>query len=307
MKILVTGGTGMVGQAFTRISTLHSLDLVGSKDYNLARPEGAWWMIKNHKPDAIIHLAARVGGVKGNKDYVADFYRDNILINTNVLDAARAHNVPKVVSLLSTCIYPESSTYPLTFDQIHKGPPHPSNFGYAYAKRMLDVHSRALREQYGLDYVTIVPNNIYGPNDNFDYECSHVVPAMIRKIYDAKCFGSTAVFWGSGEPLREFTFSNDVAEILLWAVENYSGPRPLNVGRPGEITVKELARQVAKLLEFDGDIVWDTTKPEGQFRKPSSNVDFINVHGDFSYTTLKTGLSKTIGWFLDNYPNIRGV
>ena len=160
MKILVTGGTGMVGQGFTRIETKHDLVLVGS-EYNLTSPSCTSKMLTDHKPDAIIHLAAKVGGVKGNTDYVADFFHQNILINTNLLHIAKEYNVEKVVSLLSTCIYPDKVSYPLTEDQMHNGEPHISNFGYAYAKRMLEVHSRAIRQQYNLKYITAVPNNLY--------------------------------------------------------------------------------------------------------------------------------------------------
>ena len=154
-----------------------------------------------------------------------------------MLDAAKNQNINKVVSLLSTCIYPDSPTYPLTEDQIHNGEPHQSNFGYAYAKRMLEVHSRAIRQQYGLNYVTAVPNNLYGENDNFDLNSGHVIPAIIRKVYEAKQNGNQAKFWGTGRPMREFTYSRDIAKILLWMVENYSSPIPLNIGSPADISI----------------------------------------------------------------------
>ena len=186
MKILVTGGTGMIGSAFKSVETNHELILVGSKDYDLRWPHHAEAMIKKIKPSAIVHLAARVGGIKGNSDHVADFFSENILINTNVLNAAQRNKIPKALSLLSTCVYPDNPVYPLTEQQIHDGEPHQSNFGYAYAKRMLDVHSRAIRKQYNLNYITAIPNNIYGPKDNFDLNNGHVIPSMIRKFYEAK-------------------------------------------------------------------------------------------------------------------------
>ena len=306
MNVLITGGTGMVGSAFQDLETSHNLTLVGSRQYDLRNPSDVAAMMRENCPDAIIHLAARVGGVKGNHDYVADFFSDNILINTNVLKQAHERGVPKVVSLLSTCVYPDKVLYPLTEDQIHNGPPHSSNFGYAYAKRMLDVHSRALRKQHGMDYTTVIPNNIYGPNDNFRSEYSHVVPAMIRNIYEAKHHGTPVSFWGSGSCLREFTFSGDVADILLWSVENYSSEYPLNIGNPGEFAIKELAETLMEIMDFNGQVIWDETEPEGQYRKPSSNENFINVKGKYSYTSLETGLRKTVNWFLENYPNIRG-
>ena len=307
MKILVTGGTGMVGSAFNNIKTDHDLLLVGSSDYNLRWSHDCDAMLEEHKPNAIIHLAAKVGGVKGNSDYVANFFHDNIMINTNVLEAARKHSIPKVVSLLSTCIYPDKVTYPLTEDQIHSGKPHKSNFGYAYAKRMLDAHSRAIRQQYGLDYVTVVPNNIYGPNDNFAKDYSHVVPAMIRNIHEAKTKNKAPVFWGSGDCLREFTFSQDIADILIWCVENYSDQSPMNIGNPNEVSIKNLANMLVDIMEYNGGSMWDLSKPEGQYRKPSSNSKFVKLAGNYCYTDLRIGLEKTVEWFMQTYPDIRGA
>jgi GDP-L-fucose synthase len=306
MKILITGGTGMVGSIFKQVITEHELILVGSSDYDLRSPFYAGKLLIDTEPDSIIHLAARVGGVSGNREFMADFFSDNILMNTNILSAANRLGIQKTVSLLSTCIYPDKVSYPLTEEQIHCGEPHSSNFGYAYAKRMLDVQSRTLRKQYNRNYVTVVPNNIYGPNDNFHLENSHVVPAMIRKIYEAKINKRPVSFWGSGDCLREFTFSEDIATILLWSLENYSGEHPLNIGNPGEYSIRYLAETLMKLMDYTGDVIWNTEKPEGQFRKPSSNEKFINLVGNYSYTPLEAGLRKTVNWFLKAYPDIRG-
>lgn len=307
MKILITGGTGMIGSAFKKIDTNHNLVFVGSKDYNLLKRRETKKMLMHIRPDAIVHLAARVGGVKGNSDYVADFFQDNIMINTNLLSACHEHGVPKVVSVLSTCVYPDLVTYPLTEDQMHMGPPHQSNFGYAYAKRMLDIHSRALRSQYGRQYVCAIPNNLYGPQDNFHLENGHVLPAIIRKVWEAKQSGVAPTFWSDGSALREFTYSSDFAKILVWMVENYSEEEPLNIGNPEEKSIASVVDLVCKNLNYNGPITWDKSKPAGQFRKPSSNKNFLNLHGDFDYLTLSDGLDLTIKWFLNNYPNIRGV
>ena len=307
MKILVTGGTGMVGSAFKNIETKHELILVGSKDYNLRLGSDCRCMIADVQPDAIIHLAAKVGGVKGNTDYVADFFRENVLMNTNLLDAAKNQNIKKVVSLLSTCVYPDTVTYPLTEDQIHNGEPHPSNFGYAYAKRMLEVHSRAIRQQYGLNYVTAVPNNLYGKNDNFDLENGHVIPAIIRKLYEAKKAEKPPVFWGSGRALREFTYSDDIAKSLLSLAENYDGAAPVNIGKTGEISIWTLVRKICKLIEYEGEVIWDDQKPEGQYRKPSCNQKFLKICPNFKYTSLDDGLKATCDWFVKTYPGVRGV
>ena len=308
MRILVTGGTGLVGSAFNNIQTDHELILYGSQTYDLRREQDVDDMIYRTHPDAIIHLAAKVGGVKGNSDHMADFFYENMMINLNLLEWARIYKVPKVLSLLSTCVYPDNPLYPLTEDQIHAGEPHQSNYGYAYAKRMLEVHSRAIRRQYGLNYITAVPNNIYGPNDSFDLENGHVVPAILRKLWEAKINNSTPEFWGTGKPLREFTYSRDIARALLLLVENYDKPEPVNIGNPGEISIFNLVSKIADSLEIDQpDESWDTSKPEGQLRKPSCNKRFINLFPDFKYTDIETGLKETVNWFKKEYPNVRGI
>lgn len=307
MKVLITGGTGMVGSAFSSIVTEHELVLVGSADCDLRRTNDCRRMVADNQPDAIIHLAAKVGGVKGNMDYVADFFRDNIMINTNVIQAAVEFKIPKVLSLLSTCIYPDNPVYPLTEEQIHNGEPHQSNFGYAYAKRMLEVHSRAIRSQYGLNYITAVPNNIYGPKDNFDLQNSHVIPAMIRKFYEAKRKNADVVLWGSGQPLREFTYSSDIAKALLFLLQNYEDQSPINIGTTREVSIKKVSEIISKEIGFTGNVIWDTSKPEGQLKKPSSNQKFLDISPNFCYTELEHGLKDTISWFKNNYPNIRGL
>lgn len=307
MKILVTGGSGMVGHAFNNIKTEHELILVGSKQYNLISIDSTKAMFNKYRPDAVIHLAAKVGGVKGNSDYAADFFFDNVMINTNVLQAAKDFRVPKVVSLLSTCVYPDKVKYPLTEEQIHNGEPHQSNFGYAYAKRMLDVHSRAIRKQFGLKYITAVPNNLYGPNDNYDLNNGHVVAAVVRKIHNATINKNIPVFWGSGNPLREFTYTKDIAKILLWMLENYEDETPLNIGNSVEHSIKDLVHIVSEIFGYKERIKWDTSMPEGQYKKPSSNNSFRDLNPDFPYTDLFTGLSENIKWYKENYPNVRGL
>ena len=197
--------------------------------------------------------------------------------------------------------------YPLTVDQIHNGPPHDSNFGYAYAKRMLDVHTRAIKAQYNYNWITAVPNNIYGKYDNFSLEHSHVIPALIRKIYNAKISGDQVTLWGDGTPLREFTYSVDVAEILIWMIENYTDIEPLNIGNPAEYSIKDVARIICDELNYPFDkILWDINQPAGQFRKPSDNKNLNKLMGPH-YTDLRSGLKKTIDWYVKNYPDVRGV
>jgi GDP-L-fucose synthase len=306
-KILITGGTGMVGRAFHDI--LPDAIYVSSAEQDLKDPQSARFAMAEHKPDVVIHLAAKVGGVKGNTDYVADFYSDNALINTNVLNAAHAFGVKKVVSLLSTCVYPAEVKYPLTEDQIHNGEPHHSNFGYAYAKRMLDVQSRAYRQQHGCNFICAVPNNLYGENDNFDLENSHVIPALTRKIWEAKINNIPFVeVWGDGSPLREFTYSSDIAKILMFLLENYSEPEPINVGATAEYSIVKVVSFLCEFLEYEGAIRWNKFMPNGQQRKPSSNRKLLDLGwNEREYTTLKEGLKKTCDWFMMNYPDVRGV
>ena len=308
MRVLVTGGTGMVGCAF-RSTQEDQFIKVGSSSFDLSNFTDCLNLISKHRPDAVIHLAAKVGGVKGNTDYVADFYTENILINTYLLEACRWYKVSKVVSLLSTCIYPDSAKYPLTEEQIHGGEPHESNFGYAYAKRMLHIQSKAYRKQYGCNYVCAVPNNIFGKGDNFDLENGHVIPAIIRKIYEAKKNNNPSVtFWGDGTPLREFTYNQDIANALVFLLKNYDESMPVNIGNTKEVSIRHVVEKVSKIYGYEGEILWDTSKPSGQFRKPSSNQRFIDLGWDeSSYTSLDSGLKFTCKWFADNYPNVRGL
>ena len=308
MRILVTGGTGMVGSAFDRIKSNHKIISFGSQTYDLRNEQDVCDMIYRTQPDAIIHLAAKVGGIKGNMDYVADFFYENMIMNLNVLNIAKMYKIPKVLSILSTCVYPDKAKYPLTEDQIHNGEPHSSNFGYAYAKRMLEVHSRVLRQQYGLNYITAVPNNIYGPNDNFDLQNSHVVPAIIRKIYEANKNKTNPVFWGSGKPLREFTYVDDIARALILLIENYDSPEPINIGNTQEISIFDLVGIISNNMGISfPDECWDTSMPEGQYKKPASNKRFNDLFPNFKYTSLNEGINITTDWFVKNYPNIRGL
>ena len=300
-NILITGGTGMVGSAFKQI--LPTADYISKDQFHD--------FSYDIRDKSVIHLAARVGGIKANTNFIADFYIENSIINRKVLEYANVGKAKKVVSLLSTCIYPDAPyvTYPLTEDQLHMGPPHHSNFGYAYAKRMVDVMSRAYRQQYGCNFITAIPNNLYGENDNFDLENSHVIPALMRKIWEAKINSRPSVeVWGDGSPLREFTYSLDIAKILIFLLENYDEPEPINIGNTEEYSIKEVVQILCDELEYDGKIEWNTTKLNGQFRKPSSNKKFLDLGWkDKNYTPLKEGLKKTCDWFKINYPNVRGV
>lgn len=322
-KILITGATGMVGRALLEYLPTHTnlvavstkpvpINTKGSKyrpvsACDLRDRDAVLRLFDNHKPTHVIHLAARVGGIKANMDNMADFYLDNVRINTNVLEAAATYKVEKLLSLLSTCVYPDKVTYPLTEDQIHNGEPHSSNFGYAYAKRMLDVQSRAYRKQYGCNFITAVPNNLFGEHDNFDLENSHVIPAMIRKVHTATRGANSCTFWGTGTPKREFTYSRDLAKIIMFLMNHYDEPTPINVGNTEELSIKELAELVVGMLEYDGRLGWDTKMPDGQFKKPSSNDKLMQLGYDGKFEDHAISLKRTIKWYLKNYPNVRGV
>ncbi len=306
-SLLVTGGTGMVGCAIKELYP--SAICLGTRDGDLRSPIACREIFFKHRPRYVIHLAARVGGVKGNSDFMADFYSDNVLINANVLKCAALYNVKRMVSMLSTCVYPDKAKYPLTEEQMHLGPPHASNFGYAHAKRMLDVHSRACNQQYGTDFFCAIPNNIYGSHDNFDLDNGHVVPAMIRKIWEAKHARTDVTLWGDGSPLREFTHASDIARGVLFLLWTAGTTHPMvNIGGTHEYSIKEVAEKIAKYLDFQGKIVWDTSMPAGQHRKPSSNKKFLDLgFNPDSYTHLDAGLEQTCEWFKNQYPYVRGI
>jgi GDP-L-fucose synthase len=306
MKV-VTGASGLLGSEILR-KCPNSIGLT-SKDCNLTESNHVILELEDAHVDTVIHCAARVGGVKANTDYVANFFDDNVKMNMNVLNACKERGL-KLVSVLSTCIYPDSPyvKYPLTEDQLHMGPPHQSNFGYAYAKRMLEVQSRAYRQQFGCNFISVIPNNLYGPNDNYDLNSGHVIPALIRKFHEATYVGrKEVVVWGTGRPIREFTFARDAAEIILWLAENYDGEVPINIGNPDWISIKNLSLMIGEEIGFEGHVRFDASKPDGQYEKPSSNKNLRSLGWKGEYTPLREGLRETIKNFLIRYPDVRGV
>lgn len=303
MRTTIYGPKGLLGSALIKTAT-GDVKEYSREDGNLAQI-----IPTTDFNDLWINAAAKVGGVKGNTDFVGDFYRDNINIANNVLEGARQSGVKKLVSILSTCIYPDAQyvNYPITEDQLHNGPPHPSNYGYAYAKRMLDVGSRSYRQQWGCNFITVVPNNLYGPHDNYDLNNGHVIPSLIRKFYEAQLASTDVTIWGSGHPLREFTFSEDAARVIWWCAENYNEPEPINIGNTEEVSIGDVAREIGRIIGFKGQIKFDTSKPEGQFRKPTSNKKLRDFGCEVKYTTLSDGLESSIEFFVKNYPRVRGV
>ena len=298
-QTIVTGGTGLVGSAINADMKL------STEDVDLRDWKETLSLFDFLKPKNVIHCAARVGGLGGNMNYKGEFYYDNIMMNTNVLEASRRVGVEKVVSFLSTCIFPDDVEYPLTEKKIHLGEPHSSNYPYAYAKRMLDIQSRAYREQYGVNYISVIPTNIYGPNDNFDLKNGHVIPSLIHKCYLAKENNTDFVVWGSGKPLREFIYSEDVARLTEWALENYDEEEPIIFSTSDEISVGNVAEMIVYYIGFKGKLVFDDEKPDGQFRKPSDNSKLLSYLPDFKFTPMEEGIEKSVNWFVENYEEAR--
>ena len=299
-KILVTGGHGLVGSEFLGGHYYKPY----SKDYDLRNPKDTNnLMLKQF--DSVIHCAAKVGGVGGNMNHKGEYFYDNIMMNTNIIESARTHGVKNLVSFLSTCVFPNDVEYPLTESKIHLGPPHFSNDAYAYAKRMADIQIRAYKEQYGLNYKSVIPCNIYGPNDNYDVLNGHVLPSLIHKCYLARENKTPLTIWGSGKPMREFIFSKDVAKLTEWVLHNYNESEPILLSTSEEISIIDVVDIVVELMNFKGDVIYDSSKPDGQFKKPSDNSKIKSYLPDFKFTPIYDGLKETIEYFEKNYNIIR--
>jgi GDP-L-fucose synthase len=307
-KILVTGGTGLVGSAIKTISKNYDYDFIflSSKDCDLTNYTDTFELFSKYEPDCVIHLAACVGGLFKNMKYKVDMFEKNILINTNVLKVCHEFGVKKVVSCLSTCIFPDKTTYPIDEMMLHNGAPHFSNDAYAYAKRMLDVQSRAYQEQYNDNFICVIPTNIYGPHDNFNLQDSHVIPGLIHKCYLAKQMGEPFVIAGTGTPLRQFIYSEDLAILILWALENYSEIEPiiLSVPESEEKSINFVATCIAKKFNYE-NLIFDKEKPDGQFKKTANNSKLLERIQNFAFTPIEEGISKTVEWFMANYKNSR--
>lgn len=291
---LITGGSGLIGSAFKDgIKVSSEVDLRDSKQTDD--------LIASYKPDVVVHTAARVGGLGANLNYPAEFFIDNIRMNTNVIDSCYRHGVKKLVVFLSTCVFPDVVEYPIDETKIHLGPPHDSNFAYAYAKRMAEIQIRAYNKQYDTKYFSIIPCNLYGPRDNFNIQNGHVIPTLIHKCYLAKKNNTPFYIWGDGTPLREFLYSEDVAQIIDLLVEKYDDTTPIIVSNTSQYSIKDVVDNVVKYMEFDGEVIWQKEKPNGQFRKPSSNKKLLDIIGNYEFTPLEQGLKKSIEWFNTNY------
>jgi len=294
-EILVTGGTGMVGYALkwghAYGNGIPGATFISSKDYDLRDKKQVEEMFLKHKPKYVIHLAARVGGVKANSDFAADFYYDNIMINTNVLHAAKEHNVSKLISLLSTCIYPDKvDSYPMKEEVMFNGPPTPTNFSYGYAKRCLAVQIDAYNKQFGTKYNYLIPCNLYGDYDNMHDESKmHFITALLNKIRNSK--DKTLHLLGTGKPLRQFMYAGDLAAIIKLVIDN-DITENFNVAPNFNYSIDEMAKIALEVTEKDYEIIYDRPELDGQFRKDVSNNKLLKIFPLFKFTGLKEGLKQ---------------
>jgi len=302
MTILVAGATGLAGSAIVRELTRVNKKVIGisSKDVNLLDRTKTFSYIKDLKPTVLIDAAAKVGGVGGNNAYPVEFLSQNLQIQSNLMDAAHGANVEKFVFLGSSCIYPRNCAQPIKEDYLLTGELEQTNSAYAIAKIAGIELIKSYRKEYGYSWISVMPTNLYGPNDNFDLENSHVLPALIRKFVEAKRNNSSeVVLWGSGTPLREFLHVDDLAKAVLVCLEKYDDSQQINIGSGDEISIKDLGQKIANLTGFTGKVVWDSNRPDGTPRKVLDSTK-INKLGWKAAITLDQGIAATVEWYQEN-------
>lgn len=300
-RVLVTGGAGFLG-GFV-VEQLKALEpaaiiLPRSRDYDLVDRMAILQLLADAKPDIVLHLAARVGGIGANREHPADFFYDNLMMGVQLLHESWRAGVAKFVALGTVCAYPKYTPVPFKEDDLWVGYPEETNAPYGMAKKMMLVQSQGYREQYGFNSIFLLPVNLYGPRDNFDLHSSHVIPALIRKCVEARDSGAhTISAWGDGSPTREFLYVQDAAEGILLAAERYNSSDPVNLGSAYEISIKELTELIARLTGFGGQIVWDADKPNGQPRRKLDVARARERIGFEAHTSFEAGLRQTIAWF----------
>ena len=297
--ILLTGGNGFLGQYLIK-----KLEKLGAKRIIIPRSASCDLRVKENcekavaGTDMIIHLAGVVGGIGFNQSAPGTLFYDNLLMGAQLMEAARRANIKKFVAVGTICSYPKFTPVPFKEDDLWKGYPEETNAPYALAKKMLLVQSQAYRTQYGFNSIFLLPVNLYGPGDKFDNKVSHVIPALIKKVYEAKLTSApTVTVWGTGTATREFLYADDAAEGILMAAQKYEKSDPVNIGSGFEISIKDLASEISRLLKYDGKIVWDITKPDGQ---PKRRLDVSRAQKEFGFkakTSFAVGLKKTIDWY----------
>ncbi len=294
---MVTGGSGFVGKRLKQIKP--DWIYLSSKDYDLMSLSECDRMYKEIKPDAVVHLAGQVGGIKANDNRPADFYYMNITMNTNVVQKAYENGVKRLLASLSTCTFPDVvNTYPLTEEDIFNGPPAATNISYGYAKRSLLIQILAYRKQYGLNYSSFCPSNLYGPGDNFDLDTSHFVPAMIRKFSEAKN-GDTVEVWGTGKPLRQQLHVDDLSAIIPILLDKHHSEVPIIVAPHENLSIEKMVSIIKRKSGKNCDIYYNN-KLDGQFRKDGSNKKLIELIGNYEFIEFEKGLEQTYEWYETN-------
>jgi GDP-L-fucose synthase len=300
-RIVVTGGAGFLGRhvvAELRRRGVTEVVVPRRKDYNLVEREAARRLLQEARPNLVLHLAARVGGIGANRDNPGSFFYDNLMMGVQLLEECRLQGIEKVVTVGTICAYPKFTPVPFREDDVWNGYPEETNAPYGLAKKMLLVQGQAYRQQYGMDVIHLLPVNLYGPHDNFDPASSHVIPALIKKCEEALAQGAGAIeVWGTGKASREFLYVEDAARGICMAAADYSGPDPVNLGAGFEITIKDLVELIARLVGFKGQIRWDPNKPDGQ---PRRCLDISRAERHFGFratTSFEEGLRRTIEWY----------
>jgi GDP-L-fucose synthase len=303
-RVCVTGGAGFLGSF-----VIEGLKQRGIKDifiptidrYNLVDGASIRRMLADARPDLIIHLAAQVGGIGANRDHPAEFFYNNLMMGVQLMHQAWEFGVEKIVAIGTVCAYPKFTPVPFREEDLWSGYPEETNAPYGLAKKMLLVQSQAYRQQYGFNSVFLLPVNLYGPRDNFDPNSSHVIPAMIRKFFEARERGEhEAIVWGDGSPTREFLYAADAAEGILLAAEHYNSSDPVNLGSGNEISINNLSESIARLTGFHGKLVWDTTKPNGQPRRSLDTSKAERLFGFKAKTLFEDGLRQTGEWYVEH-------
>lgn len=302
--ILITGGAGFLGQQVCQqIKQRNPTQLIVPRkaEIDLTQQDAVRAMFRKYQPEVVIHLAAVVGGIGANRENPGKYFYENCMMGTMLLEEARLHGVSKLVSVGTICAYPKFTPVPFKEDNLWIGYPEETNAPYGLAKKMLIVQSQAYRQQYGFNSVTLLPVNLYGPGDNFNPASSHVIPALIKKVVEAKDEGRSHIdVWGTGSASREFLFVRDAAKGIIAATEYYDDSDPVNLGSGMEITIKELAETICELCEFEGELRWDSTKPDGQPRRCLDTTRAKERFGFQAETDFRVGLKETIAWYLEH-------
>jgi GDP-L-fucose synthase len=310
-RVVVTGGAGFLGSFVVdqlRAKGCQQIVVPRSQEYDLVQMDAVKQLYSDTKPDVVIHLAARVGGIGANQANPGRFFYDNLMMGVQLIEVGRQQGLKKFVATGTICAYPKFAPIPFKEDDIWNGYPEETNAPYGLAKKMMLAQSQAYRQQYGFNSIVLFPVNLYGPRDNFDLETSHVIPALIRKCAAAKEEGRAFItLWGDGSPTREFLYVEDAAEGILLAAEKYDGDLPVNLGTGEEVRIHDLATMIAAELGFTGQIQWDTTKPNGQPRRCLNVSRAKELFGFQARHALRVGLKKTVQWFQANRQSIREV